>query len=113
MAYISFIDPVATISGKIAKRDRTIYHVRKADTANQLKIDNPCYTSAPVKRAKPYSDEEQERMQKFGAICKAARARLCDGATAQADQLAFQQQSTYKTLYQFVWHQAAAELGYL
>ncbi len=112
MGAITFIDPVATVSGKIAKRYLTVYHVRKAETANQLMIDNPCYTSAPTKRTKPYSDEEQARMQKFAAICKATRVRLSDGTTAQADRLAFQQQSTYKTLYQFVWHQAATELGY-
>lgn len=42
MAKVTYIDPIATLSGKIVKRHQTTYMVRQAATSNPQMLENPC-----------------------------------------------------------------------
>ncbi len=107
MAKVTYLDPIDHLSGKIAKAYRTTYMHRTADTSN---TDNPNFTHVRSKRTSPASQAETEYRAKFGQICKAARERLSDATKLPSDTAAFKAQSTYKTLYQFVWHAVADSL---
>lgn len=110
MAKVVYIAPVKEVSGKLSKKDRVIYQVRKAPTSNQEMIANPCYTSAYSKRSTLFSATEVAYQTRFGKVAKATTARLADPSKKAQDQAAFKAQSEYKTLRQYVWHQCSAEI---
>ncbi len=103
MAKVTYLDPIDHLSGKIAKSYRTCYMHRMAATSRT----EPNYTHVRNARKTAYSVSELEAQTKFGSVCKAARARLQDPAKIATDTKAFTQQTQYKTLYQYVWHQVA------
>ena len=107
MAKVTYIDPVNTVSGKLARRHRTTYMVRQAATSNPAMLANPCYTTCITKRKTAPSQSEIAYRTRFGQICSATRQRLMDASKAPADIAAFKAQTQYRTLYQFVWHQVA------
>jgi len=109
MAKVTYKDPIKTISGKISKKDGTIYMVRTAPTSNPEMIANPCYSSIYGKRSTLPSASEIAQRTRFGTICKQTQTRLKDPSKMQADLAAFKQQTDYKTLRQYVWHQVADE----
>lgn len=111
MSQVTYIDPIATLSGKIVKRHKTIYLVRQAATANSKMLENPCYTSSSRKRTTQPSAEEMEHRARFGAVCKATTARMQDPAQSAADLLAFKLQREYTTLRQYVWHQVEKDIS--
>lgn len=111
MAQVTYIDPIATLSGKIVKRHKTIYMVRQAATANAKMLENPCFTTALRKRRSAVSQSEREYRTRFGAICKATTARLQDESQSRTDAIAFKAQREYTTLRQYVWHQVSATLS--
>lgn len=110
MAKVTYIDPIATLSGKIVKRHHTTYMVRQAATSNPRMLSNPCYTTSVGSRQTPVSQTEQEYRQRFGSICVATSRRLRDASQMSADQAAFRAQHQYRTLRQYVWHQVAATI---
>lgn len=110
MAKVVYVSPVKEVSGKISKKDKVIYQVRKAPTSNQEMLANPCYTSAYGVRKTPYSATEIAYQTRFGKVAKATTARLADPSKKAQDQAAFKNQTEYKTLRQYVWHQCSAEI---
>lgn len=107
MAKVTYIDPVKTVSGKLSKKSKVTFMVRKAATSNAAMLENPNYTHVPGKRTTPVSQSEYAYRQRFGKICKATMSRLKDPEHQAADQAAFKAQTQYKTLRQYVWHQVA------
>lgn len=105
MAKVTFIDPIDTLSGKIARRHRTTYYVRSAATSNEDMLDNPCYTSARNPRKKVRLTAGQMAWnQTFKDICAATRDRIMDPNHIAMDQLGFIRQTKYKTFYQYIWN---------
>ncbi len=111
MAHVTFIDPIATVSGKLVKRHHTTYMVRRATTSNPVMLANPCFTTVLGKRQTAPSESEQQYRERFGAICKATTERLHDSSQTTADMLAFRSQNEYTTLRQYVWHQVAKDIS--
>ncbi len=107
MAKVTYIDPVNTVSGKLARRHRTTYMVRQAATSNPAMLANPCYTTCITKRKTALTASEVTYRTRFGQICTAARQRMQDASKMPTDIAAFKAQHQYTTLYQFVWHQVA------
>ena len=110
MAKVTYIDPIATLSGKIAKRYKTIYMVRQADTSNPQMLENPCFTTSARKRRTAVSERERTHRTWFGNICKATAARLKDSTKITTDTTAYKEQQQYTTLRQYVWHQVENEM---
>lgn len=110
MGKVKYIAPVESVSGKLAKKSKVIYMVRRAATSNQDMIENPCYTSIAGKRSTPYSSAEIAFQTRFGKIAKATTARLADPSKKAADQAAFKAQTEFRTLRQYVWHQCSNEI---
>ena len=81
MGKVVFEDPVHHISGKISKKFRTIYNLRKA---SQNK-----FTSVHGDRTAPASAAELEIRNKFKAVRQAALARSQDLSRLAADTAAF------------------------
>jgi len=111
MAHAIFYDPVKSISGKLSKKSLVTFMVRKAQTSNTAMLENPNYTHIMGKRTTLPSASEVAQRTRFGQICKATNTRLKDPQKMQADLAAFKQQSDYRTLRQYVWHQCADEIG--
>ena len=110
MAKIIYKDPIESISGKISKKDSTIYYRRSAPTSNLEMLANPNYSGTYGKRSTLPSAAEIAARTRFGNICKACQTRLKDPSKAQADLAAFKAQTEYTTLRQFVWHACSDEL---
>ena len=89
------------IHGKVAKRHKIGFAHRKASKLN--------YTQSYSKRTTKYSQAEIDHQTMFGAVAKAVNARLADPNQAPLDQMAFKEQSKYKTLRQYVWHICSEE----
>lgn len=111
MAHAIFYDPVKSISGKLSKKSRVTFMVRQAATSNTAMLKNPNYTHIMGKRTTLPSAAEISHRTRFGNICKATNTRLRDPQKAQADLAVYKQQTEYKTLRQYVWHQCADEIS--
>ena len=101
MAKVEYAFPVETIHGKVAKSHKIGFAHRVASKLN--------YTQSYSKRSTKYSQAEIDHQTMFGAVAKAVNARLADPNQAPLDQMAFKEQSKYKTLRQYVWHLVQAE----
>ena len=101
MAKVEYAFPVETIHGKVAKSHKIGFAHRAASKLN--------YTQSYGKRKTKYSQAEIDHQTMFGAVAKAVNARLADPNQAPLDQMAFKEQSKYKTLRQYVWHLVQAE----
>ena len=101
MARITYIEPVATVSGKLFAKSNIIFMRRKAATSN---TDVPNFTHSVGKRSTQPSESELAHRTKFGQICKGVSQRLTNPTQMAKDQAGFKGQSTYKTLRQYVWH---------
>ena len=111
MAKGTYIDPIKSISGKLAKSHGTILNVRKARTSNQDMIDNPCYTSYrdPSKKVRLTAGQRNWN-ETFKNICAATRDRMMDPNFLPTDQVGFIRQTKYKTFYQYVWNVVRQEI---
>ena len=110
MAQIRYIPPVKSVSGKLSKKDKVIYLVRKAPTSNLKMLENPYYSSMSGVRSTAYSAAELAAQTRFGKVCKATQARLGDPTKKEQDMAAFKAQTQYSTLRQYVWNQCSAEI---
>ena len=98
---ISYLAPVDNASGKIFGKKEKFTAV----TRTWGKCRRGCTaTGQRDLKAKPYTEAEQARKTKFGAVSAATQAQLKDATKITADQIAFREQTEYKTLYQYVWH---------
>lgn len=104
MARITYIEPVATVSGKLFNKSNIIFMRRKAATSN---TDVPNFTHSVGKRSTQPSESELQHRSKFGTIAKAVSKRLVNPSQMATDQVNFKSQTVYKTLRQFVWHAVA------
>jgi hypothetical protein len=100
MSQVSFLDPVDHISGKITKKNRTVFCYRSASGRK--------YTQVRGKRTTPVSIEEKDARFRFKSIAQAVNTRLHNMNQQATDQAAFAAQSRYKTLRQYVWAQETA-----
>ena len=101
MAHVEYAFPVETIHGKVAKSHKIGFAHRAASKLN--------YTQSYGKRKTKYSQAEIDHQTMFGTVARLVNARLADPNQAPLDQMAFKEQSKYKTLRQYVWHMVQAE----
>jgi len=71
-----------------ASNNCTNLYIRKADTYTRTK----------------FSANEREKQTMFATAARAARARMQNISTIADDKAAFQAQTAYKTLYQFIFN---------
>ena len=102
MGKVVFEDPIHHISGKISKKYRTCYNYRKRSDRK--------YTSVHGDRTTPVTATELSWRQTFADICEATRDRMMDPNYIAIDQMAFKQQTKYKTWYQYVWNLMRKEI---
>ena len=96
MAKVEYAFPVEKIHGKVAKSHKIGFAHRVASKLN--------YTQSYGQRTTPLTQAEIDHRTKFGAVASMVSARLADPEKMPLDQMAFKNQSKYKTLRQYVWH---------
>lgn len=96
MAKVDYNFPVEALHGKVQKTHNVGFAKRKDTGVN--------FTQTYTSRSHTPSENELSARAKFSAAAKATRARLQDPKQAATDQVAFQQQHKYKTLYGFVFN---------
>lgn len=101
--------PVEAIIGKIAPADQK---VSKNNPGFKCFVGyqrgNGIHNRYQVKvnpRRTDFTQDEKTQQQKFKAVVKATRARMQNPEQSVQDQLAFSQQTKYKTLYSYVFNQ--------
>ena len=102
MAQVDYIAPVEAVHGKLAKTDRIGFARRKKQNNNG---ERPNYTFLHTKRSSLPSQDELDRRKRFGQVANATRQRLNDPDQSLMDQIAFAQQTQFKTLYAYVFNQ--------
>ena len=102
MATVVYEDPIHHLSGKISKKYRTCYNYRKRSDRK--------YTSVHGDRTTPMTPTEVAWRQTFADICAATHQRMMDPSHIAPDQVAFRNQTKYKTFYQYVWNLMREEI---
>ena len=102
MAKVEYMAPVEAIHGKLSKGDRYGFARRKKSNNNG---ERPNFTFVHTKRTTPVSQDELLRREKFKQACNKTRERLNDPDQSLTDQIAFTQQTKYKTIYAYVFNQ--------
>ncbi len=100
MGKVIYTFPVADVCGKIDRNSKVAF-AHRGDTK---------YTMLCGKRSTPFSQLELDRQLKFKNAVAATRQRMLDPDQSLLDQIAFSQQSKYKTLYRYVFNQVYASL---
>ena len=100
MAKVVYLDPIDYLSGKIAKRYRTIYkHMRLSDRR---------FTSVMGVRTTLPSQSELDARARFAAVSRAVTARRQNLGTIATDQAAFVAQKDNvngkKTFTAYLWY---------
>ena len=101
MGKVTYEYPIADICGKIGK-NATMGFAHRGDTKYTVKYGT---------RTTPVTAGEQTQRNKFKTAVTATRARMQDPEKYAQDLAAFQAQSKYKTLYQFVFNSEMSKLG--
>ena len=105
MGKVVFLDPIDHISGKIAKKHRTIYNYAKA---TGLK-----YTSVHGERTTQPSTKELKARERFAGVALMVTARRADLTKIVADQQAFLAQKDTaggaKTMRAYLWRVCGQE----
>jgi len=110
MANVTFSAGIDSVSGALSKPSKSGQHSctkmllathrtapSSSDKCNRL------YLRKPVRRTK-FSANEREKQTMFATASRAARARMQNISTIAEDKAAFQAQTAYKTLYQFIFN---------
>lgn len=112
--FMRTIAPVDSLSGMFGKREHSLSG--KAIIANVRKVGGNAVGGAPfmyfsvlTKTTYKGTDTQKAWNERFGEISSATRSRLKDPGKITADQLAFRDQSKYKTLYSYVWNEVRKE----
>ena len=101
MAKVEYVAPVDAVHGKLSKGDKYGFARRKkANNAGE----RPNFTFVHTKRTTPVSQEELNRRNAFKQAAIATRERLVDPDQSLMDQIAFTQQTKYKTIYAYVFN---------
>ena len=105
MGKVFFEDPIHHISGKIAKKFRTIY--------NYMKATGLKYTSVHGERSTQPSTKELKARERFTAVAAMVRARKIDLSKIVTDQEAFLAQKDSatgaKTMKAYLWRVCGEE----
>ena len=101
MAKVEYVAPVYAVHGKLSKGDK--YGFARRKKANN-KGERPNFTFVHTKRTAPVTQEETVRREKFKQAAIATRERLNDPDQSLTDQIAFAQQTKYKTIYAYVFN---------
>jgi len=96
---MTFIVPIDEFHGKL----RGNFGAAQRANANNAGERKPYSTYYGKRKTEP-SDEEKAAWTKFGNIGKLVQIRLKDESKIAADQAAFKAQSTYKTMFAYLWH---------
>ena len=102
MAKVEYVAPVDAVHGKLSKGDKYGFARRKKANNNG---ERPNFTFVHTKRTAPVTQYDIERRKSFGYVWKDTRARLMDPDQSITDQIAFTQQTKYKTMYAYVFNQ--------
>lgn len=102
MAKVEYVAPVDAVHGKLSKGDKYGFARRKKANNNG---ERPNFTFVHTKRTTPVSQEELNRRNAFKKAAIATRERLNDPDRSLTDQIAFTQQTKYKTIYAYVFNQ--------
>ena len=97
MAKVEYAFPVEKIHGKVAKSHKIGFAHRVASKLN--------YTQSYGPRTTAVTQKELDHRKKFSAVAVATINRLADAEQMPIDQMAFKNQTKYKTLRQYVWNQ--------
>ena len=105
MGKVVFEDPIHHISGKIAKKFRTVY--------NYMKATGLKYTSVHGERSTQPSTKELKARERFTAVAAMVRARKIDLSKIVTDQEAFLAQKDTatgaKTMKAYLWRVCGQE----
>ena len=101
MGKVTYEYPIADICGKIGK-NATMGFAHRGNTK---------YTVRYGKRSTPAGQAELAHRNKFKTAVTATRTRMQDPEKYAQDLAAFQAQTRYKTLYQYVFHDEMAKLS--
>ena len=99
MGKVVFLDPIDHISGKIAKKFRTIYNYAKATALK--------YTSVRGDRTTTVTTNELKARERFAAVAAMVKARKSDLSKIATDQAAYIAQKDTangkKTMKAYLW----------
>ena len=118
MAKVEWSAGIDSVSGALSKPSKSGQHSCSKMLLGTHRIAattssncNRMFLRKKIKRSTPVSSDETLARQRFGAICRAVNVRRKNLSTIAADTAAFnaQKDTGYKTLYQYLWHQCAAE----
>ena len=118
MAKVDWSAGIDSVSGALSKPSKSGQHSCSKMLLGTHRIAattssncNRMFLRKKIKRSTPVSSDETLARQRFGAICRAVNVRRKNLSTIAADTAAFnaQKDTGYKTLYQYLWHQCAAE----
>lgn len=105
--------PVEAVIGKMAPSDQK---VNKANAGFKCfvgyQLGHSVFNRFQVRtrpRANAYSQDEEKRWKIFSDVVKATRQRMQDPDQSLADQIAYSQQTKYKSLYAYVFNQEYAK----
>ena len=101
---IFYLAPVDNASGKIFGKKERFVAVRRLLGKRQRGC---CVTG---ERTTPVTEAETQWRSMFAQISAATHVRMADSEQMKVDQLAFREQTKYKTLYQYVWNEVRKEL---
>ena len=102
MAKVEYVAPVDAVHGKLSKGDKYGFARRKKPNNNG---ERPNFTFVHTKRTSAPSQNEIARRIAFKKAAIATRSRLMDPDQSLTDQIAFTQQTKYKTIYAYVFNQ--------
>ena len=102
MAKVEYVAPVDAVHGKLSKGDKYGFARRKKPNNAG---ERPNFTFVHTKRTTPVSQNEIARRNAFKQAAIATRERLNDPDRSLMDQIAFTQQTKYKTIYAYVFNQ--------
>lgn len=99
---IYYLPPVDYTTGKVfGKKYNFVAVYRKSN-----QYPRGCaFASSRDTMAHPYSANEQEIQKRFRSVVLSTRQRMQDSSKMAQDTAAFQSQTTYRTLYQYVFNQ--------
>ena len=101
MAKVEYVAPVDAVHGKLSKGDKYGFARRKKANNNG---ERPNFTFVHTKRTTPVTQDELLRREKFKQACNKTRERLNNPDQSLMDQIAFTQQTKYKTIYAYVFN---------
>lgn len=97
MAKVTYIDPVETVSGKIAKHHDSVYNYR---------ADIDCkYITQPRKSTVAPTADQLAMQEQFARTAARVKQAMSDSAQVAIYKEAWKQQSKYKTLRGYIFSQ--------